>query len=451
MKRALAGLIILLVGVSAGAITAFARDIAFHAGRIFPGISIDSLPVGGLTPAEAEQAVQRLAEARLSRLLVVHLATEEVVFTHAELGLRVGTEGAVQRAFELGRLGPWWQQVRARLQIAGGGATVPLRVELDRRALRRLIGSLSEEISPVPQEAEVSVSRGEVVMVRPSRPGRTLEVEATVRQIAAAIVAGATDTDAVVAVTDPVFTTAKAQALRTPLARVATTMASNPDRIHNIELAASFVRGRLLAPGEIFSYNAAVGPRTIERGFKAAPVLIDDELVPGDGGGICQVSSTLFNVALLADFEILSRTNHSRPVAYLPLGRDATVVYDWLDFRFRNASGHHVLLWAEVRGRRLIITAYGTATAAKGVEILVTDHEEIAPPEGTVTKEDPELDEGTVVARDAQPGYRVKTWRVVTLDGIEVRHEFIGTSVYRPVPRTIKIGIRKTRQLSERH
>ncbi|HET6948053.1 MAG TPA: VanW family protein [bacterium] len=451
MKRALAGLIILLVGVSAGAITAFARDAAVHAGRIFPGISIETLPVGGLTPAEAEYAVGRLAEARLGRPLVVHLATEEVVFTHAELGLRVGTEGAVQRAFELGRLGPWWQRARTRLRIARGGASVPLRIELDRRALRRLIMRLSEEISPVPQEAEVSVSRGEVVMVRPGRPGRTLDVEATVRQIAAAIAAGATDTDAVVAVTDPVFTTAKAQALRTPLARAATTMVNNPDRIHNIELAASFVRGRLLAPGEIFSYNAAVGPRTIERGFREAPVLIDDELVAGDGGGICQVSSTLFNVALLADFDILSRTNHSRPVAYLPLGRDATVVYNWLDFRFRNTSGHHVLLWAEVRGRRLIITAYGTATEAKAVEILVTDHEEIAPPEGTVTKEDPELDEGTVVARDAQPGYRVTTWRVVTLDGIEVRRDFIGTSVYRPVPRTIKIGIRKTPKLSEGH
>src|SRR3990172_11509627 len=98
MKRALAGLIILLVGVSAGAITAFARDAAFHAGRIFPGISIETLPVGGLTPAEAEYAVGRLAEARLGRPLVVHLATEEVVFTHAELGLRVGTERAAASA-----------------------------------------------------------------------------------------------------------------------------------------------------------------------------------------------------------------------------------------------------------------------------------------------------------------------------------------------------------------
>ena len=314
------------------------------------------------------------------------------------------------------------------------GASVPLRVELDRRALRRLIAGLSEEIAPEPQEAEVTVHRGEVVIVRPGRPGRTLDIEATVRQIAAALAAGATDTDAVVAVTGPVFTTAEAQVLRAPLARVTTTMVNNPDRIHNIELAANLIRGRLLAPGEVFSYNAAVGPRTIERGFKEAPVLIDDELVPGNGGGICQVSSTLFNVALLADFEILSRANHSRPVAYLPLGRDATVVYDWLDFRFRNTSGHHVLLWAEVRGRRLTVTSYGTAPEAKEVEILVTDHEEIAPPEETVTKEDPELDEGTVVARDAQPGYRVKTWRVVTVDGIEVRREFIGSSVYRPGP-----------------
>jgi hypothetical protein len=98
MKRGLAGLIILLVVVSAGAITALARDATYHAGRIFPGISIEGLPVGGLTPVEAEQAVRRLAESRLSRTLVLHLATEEVIFTHAELGLRAGTEDAVRRA-----------------------------------------------------------------------------------------------------------------------------------------------------------------------------------------------------------------------------------------------------------------------------------------------------------------------------------------------------------------
>lgn len=441
MKRALAGLIILFAGFSAGAITAAVRTWDLHDGRIFPGVSIEGVPVGGLTPAEAAEALGPAVQAALSRTMVLHLATEEAVFTHAELGLRPAAGAAVQRAFSIGREGWWWQRVATRLRLALGGASVPLRYELDRRALRRLIASLSREISPVPVDAEVAVVRGQVILVRPGRPGRSLDTEATVLRIAAAITAGATDADAAVAVTDPVFSTAEAEALRGVLARVTTVVAANPNRTYNIELAAFAVSGRLLPPGAVFSYNAAVGPRTQERGFRPAPVLIDGELVPGDGGGICQVSSTLYNVAVLADLEILRRANHSRPVPYLPMGRDATVVYDTLDLRFRNTSGHHILLWAEVRGRELIVTAFGTPPAGRTVEI-VTEAKEIEPPEGTVTKEDPELDEGTVVVRDPLPGYRVTTRRVVVMDGIEVRRDVVGTSLYRPVPRTLRIGVR---------
>jgi len=450
MRRGLAGLCVLVLGLAAGAGVALAQNGVFESDRIFPEVYIEGIPVGGRTPAEAAELLWGSAQALLNRTLVLHLATEEVVLTHAELGLRVRGAEAIQEAYQVGRVGPWWARVPARLGW-GAATSIPLRSTLDRRVLRRLIIGLAGEIAPEPRDAQVTVEAGAVVIVQPGRPGRTLDVEATVRQIAAAMAAGASDTDAVVTVAEPAFTTADAQELRAPLAEFTTTIAGDANRLHNVTLAASFLRGRLLAPDEVLSYNQTVGPRTVERGFREAPVLIDDELVAGDGGGVCQVSSTLFNVALLADFEVLSRANHSRPVAYLPLGRDATVVYDQLDLRLRNTSGRHVLLWAEVHGRRLTVTAYGTPEAGKAVEVVVTDLQELAPPEGTVTKHDPKLDEGTVVAQDAQPGYRVKTWRVVAVHGTEVRRDFIGRSVYRAVPRTIRIGTRRARQISARN
>jgi vancomycin resistance protein YoaR len=169
-------------------------------------------------------------------------------------------------------------------------------------------------------------------------------------------------------------------------------------------------------------------------------VLVDDELVPGDGGGICQVSSTLFNVALLADFKILTRVNHSRPVAYLPAGRDATVVYGQLDLLFRNTTGSHVLLWTEIDGRRLTISAFGTPAEDVEVAVEVTNRVSIPASDETVTKKDPALEAGKTVVREAQPGLRVKTYRVVRVGGEVVRRELIGSSYYRPVRRTIKVG-----------
>src|SRR3989304_4736262 len=119
--------------------------------------------------------------------------------------------------------------------------------------------------------------------------------------------------------------------------------------------------GRARRPGGVLSYNEAGGPRPPELGYLPAPVLLNNILVPGDGGGVCQVSSTLFNVALLADLAVLEGRNPPRPGAHLPIGRDATVVYGGQDLRFQNTTSGPLLLWSTVRGRRLTITLYGPA------------------------------------------------------------------------------------------
>jgi len=182
----------------------------------------------------------------------------------------------------------------------------------------------------------------------------------------------------------PGLSTEEAQALgiQEVVAEYRTRLVNIPSRTHNIALTARLLRGRLIRTGEVFSFNRAVGPRTRARGFLPAPVILRDEFVPGDGGGVCQVSSTLFNAALLADLKVLSRTPHSLPVAYLPVGRDATVVYGAIDLRFRN-DGPPLLLWAEVRGQQLVVRFYGRRVPGRTVEIVVTDVERLPPAEGS--------------------------------------------------------------------
>jgi vancomycin resistance protein YoaR len=330
--------------------------------------------------------------------------------------------------------------MKARVALSRRGVWLGLPFAHDPGRLRGLLEDLAAELDAAPKDAEVTVREGRVVLVAPSRPGQTLDVAATAGRIVAALDARRSEVEAVIAVAPPGFTTEEARELRGLLASYTTRMAVNANRTHNISLASSFVRGVLLPPGAVFSYNKVVGPRTIERGFREAPVLVDDELVPGDGGGICQVSSTLFNVALLADFKILTRVNHSRPVAYLPAGRDATVVYGQLDLLFRNTTNSHVLLWTEVSGRRLTISAYGTPADGTEVAVEVANRQEIPAPPETVTKQDPTLDAGKTLVREPQAGLRVKTYRVVRVGGEVVRRELIGTSYYRPVRRTIKVG-----------
>jgi len=128
---------------------------------------------------------------------------------------------------------------------------------------------------------------------------------------------------------------------------------SQVNRTENVRLAAKALDGKQLAPGERFSFNESVGERTAEAGYKEAMVIEGDAYTPGLGGGICQVSSTLYNAVILAHLEVLERHPHSLPVAYVPLGQDATVSYGILDFRFRNNTDAYLLIHSSIEENTL--------------------------------------------------------------------------------------------------
>ncbi len=128
----------------------------------------------------------------------------------------------------------------------------------------------------------------------------------------------------------------------------------NGGRGKNISLAASQINNYALAPGEIFSFNKATMPRDAEHGYELAPIIVGNTVIPGYGGGVCQVSTTLYNAARNADLEIVERYPHSLPIDYVPLGMDATVS-DHLDFKFRNSTEKMIMIKAAAHGYLLVI------------------------------------------------------------------------------------------------
>src|SRR5262249_27944362 len=133
-----------------------------------------------------------------------------------------------------------------------------------------------------------------------------------------------------------------------------------PNRIHNVQLVSHLVDGHLIAPRAVFSFNQTTGDRTAAKGFKEAPVIINGELQTGLGGGVCQVSTTVFNAAYEAGLPIVSRTNHALYISHYPQGRDATVNYPDVDLKFTNDTGHWLLLRTWVGPSALTVALYGT-------------------------------------------------------------------------------------------
>ena len=169
-------------------------------------------------------------------------------------------------------------------------------------------------VSRKPQDAHFQVTATGKIVIRPSAPGLQLDVPATAKAIAAAAFSADKRTaNLVVRVANPQRTTeiAKTMGIDSVVSSYTTTYGGTPGRLNNVQLVAELIDGTLIAPGDTFSFNGTTGERTAAKGFQEAPVIINGELQNGLGGGICQVSTTVFNAAFEAGLPITARTNHA--------------------------------------------------------------------------------------------------------------------------------------------
>lgn len=205
---------------------------------------------------------------------------------------------------------------------------------------------------------------------------------------------------------------------------------SSSDRAYNIKLACEKINGYVLAPGDEFSYNNVVGPRTVERGFRVANVYVGNTVQPGIGGGICQVSSTMYNAVVFADLEITERRNHTLPVSYVPMGRDATVSYGGTDFCFKNNTSMPVEIRAIAEGGINTIIIVGTDEHPER-EIKITTQQTGSSSPKVVIKKDATLPEGEVKVESAGTnGSSHIAYKVVYESGEEISRTVLSKSTY---------------------
>lgn len=206
---------------------------------------------------------------------------------------------------------------------------------------------------------------------------------------------------------------------------------SSNDRAYNIKLACEKINGYVLNPGEEFSYNDVVGPRTVERGFRIANVYVGNTVQPGIGGGICQVSSTMYNSVIFADLEITERRNHTLPVTYVPKGRDATVSYGATDFRFKNTTSHPIEIRAIAEGGINTVIILGTDEHPQREIKIETTQTGTSSPKVIIEK-DSNLPLGEIKVESAgTTGSSHVSYKVVYENGKQVSRTHLANSTYR--------------------
>lgn len=316
-------------------------------------------------------------------------------------------------------------------------------VSLKSEVIKAWLEPLLADMTSPPVNASFEI-KGEEVNVIPSQNGTGLNMAETVKQIEkAGNSASGRRAFVILDSIIPELTTEKAKGMGINKRISTYTTYYNPgeaSRVHNIHLLASFLDGIILAPNEKFSFNDKLGPRTAQRGFREAPMILDGELVPALGGGICQVGTTLFNSVFLSGLDIVERHNHSFYISHYPKGRDATVSFGSVDLKFLNDSGKHVLLKSQTTPSSLTISLYGTDfgavvtySSSKFTNFKPYDRKDVP---------DPELDTGVEkVFSGGISGRDITVKRTVKI-GDKVVHDDTFFSRYSPKKQIVHVGIR---------
>jgi vancomycin resistance protein YoaR len=306
----------------------------------------------------------------------------------------------------------------------------------------RYFSRLVANVDRKPRDARFAVNASGTVRVVPSAPGVALDVR---RSIARILAAAERPTNRVAylvsAQQEPRFTTSAAQAMGITgtVSTYETFYGGDPNRIHNVQLVAHLVDGKLIGPGTTFSFNAATGARSAAKGFRIAPVIINGELQTGLGGGVCQVSTTVFNAAYEAGLPITARTNHALYISHYPLGRDATVNYPDVDLKFVNDTGHWLLLRTFVGSSSLVVGLYGTPEHRR-IETTTAPLKVVAQPPVQKTV-DPTLAPGTVAVDSyGVPAQTTSVERKVYSASGKLLSDQTWFSSYVAEPKVIRVG-----------
>jgi len=351
---------------------------------------------------------------------------------------RVALSAPVRLEYE----GTRWKLPRWRiaelLSLPVGGAT---EIAIAGPGAEAWFKRMRKTVERAPVDAAFVVEPGGI-RIAPDKPGLSIDVPATAKALLTAATSAAARTAPLsVRTAAAERSTAQAQAMGITgvVGSYYTTYGGIPSRLHNVALVAELIDGSLIAPGKTFSFNGTTGERTAEKGFEEAPVIINGELQTGLGGGICQVSTTVFNAVYEAGLQIDERTDHALYISHYPLGRDATVNYPDLDLKFTNDTDHWLLLRTFVGSGSLTVNLYGTPQDRR-VETTAQPLRVVGAP--TIKRvPDPQLEKGTSeVDEYGQPARSTSVSRKVYAADGTVLHEDTWYSSYRSEPKVVRVG-----------
>lgn len=427
------------LGILAG-VTLFAMKSYSFNDRFLPGVMIGGISVEGTTISEASSRITSELEQVYKQPIIFYYNNYEETANLSALCRPVEIDKLVQNVWNQEKAEKWYERI---FDLDGDSRNVyPVELEYIPEALTNLEQKWNQNWGSDFRDAQLEVDAAKGLVVKPGVPGMKVNAEKTFKALPKEI--GAQPNQMRLAI---VIEKAYPQIDEETLSNMGELAAYTTNfktweinRSHNLYTAARRLNGAVIAPQAVFSFNQHVGMRTTEQGYRDAMVIVGGKFEPGLGGGVCQVSSTLYNACLLAGMEIVERSNHNLAVTYVPLGQDATVVYGALDFKFKNNTGYPVYIRAVTNGGQLSINIYGDLAYKQNIKISHIVDQVIG--FKTTTELDPTLAVGTEkIDHNGNAGYVVRSFRAYyDKSGKLIKSEMLAKDRYLPLDKLILQG-----------
>ena len=415
------------------------------AGTLPVGITVGGFELSGMTREEADQKIEEYVESMSSQEIILTIDGNEIKTTAGDLGFAWTNKEEIEEAQDLYAGGNLLERYLNIKALEKNPVALDLETAVDAGKVAEFVESRCAAYTRPAQDAVLTRENG-AFQITESVTGMEVDVEATKAALDEAVKDGLKEPVTVAAVvteSQPARTTEALSTIQDVLGTFSTNFSTgNASRSKNLRNGASKVNGCVLMPGEEFSAYQFLTPFTIANGYAAAGSYENGRVVDTVGGGACQLCTTIYNAALLAEMDITQRQNHSMVVNYVKPSQDAAIAGTVKDLKFKNPYDTPIYIEGSVNGGTLTFTIYGKETRPANREIkFVSETLGVMDPGAPATKVDPSLPPGArVQEQSAHRGMRSRLWKYVYVDGVETEKEILHEDNYMASKAIFRVG-----------
>ncbi|MDR5587328.1 MULTISPECIES: VanW family protein [Clostridium] len=447
-KRIIIGICAFIVIISAlftGYFLSINKIVEEWNNKIYLGVAVQDVNIGGMTKEEArEKLIQELQGKIGDKKVSIKIGESEFELLYSDISPVYDIDNVINDAMNFGKNDSVLKKYSYIKNKGKDKHEIDLNLSYDEEKLKAYEEMVKSKVEDEPKDATLSIN-GNGFSIVDEVVGKSINMDEFDKKLKE-IITGHINEEIVVSMdletVQPKITSKDLSKINGIIGSYSSNYGTSSEgRSANIDLATKAINGVILMPGDVFSFNEVVGPRTVERGYKEAATYVGNKVEPGIGGGICQVSTALYRAVMHANIRAVERRNHSMSVGYAKPGLDATVSYGDIDYKFKNTYDSPIYIQGSTYNKVMTYNIYGDVSALGG-KTYDMENEIIQTIEPTVkVVEDATLPEGQEVTESGgMTGYKTNSYQLTYENGVQTNKELISNDYYTAVDIVVKKG-----------